>query len=346
MKALVLEAYGTFAYRDAPDPKPSASDEVLVRVKAVGICGSDVHGMDGSTGRRMPPLIMGHEAAGEIAALGGAAAAAGWKVGDRVTFDSTVWCGECVACRSGDVNLCDRRKVLGVSCDEYKLDGAFAEYVVVPARILFRLPEGLSFARAAMAEPVGVAMHAASLPRFKPGDSVAIVGAGLIGLILLKIVRNMTAGKILAVDVDPGRLETALAFGADAAFDARESDVVAKVREAAGGRGVDLAFEVAGATAPIATAIEATRKGGQVVLVGNASPKIELALQSVVTRQISLLGSCAIAGEYPAALELMARGRLDVDPLVSAVAPLSEGAAWFARLYAREKGLFKVILEP
>lgn len=346
MKALVLEEYGKFAYRDAPDPKPYAPDEVLVRVRAVSICGSDVHGMDGSTGRRQPPLIMGHEAAGEIAALGPAARAAGWKEGDRVTFDSTVWCGECVACRSGDVNLCDNRKVLGVSCDEYKLDGAFAEYVVVPARILFRLPEGLSFKLAAMAEPVGVAMHAASLPRLKPGASVAIVGAGLIGLILLKIVRGMTAGKILAVDVDPGRLETALAFGADAAFDAREGDVVRKLREAAGGRGVDLAFEVAGATAPIATAVEATRKGGQVVLVGNASPKIELALQSVVTRQISLLGSCAIAGEYPAALGLMARGRLDVDPLVSAVAPLSEGAAWFARLYVREKGLFKVILEP
>ena len=127
-------------------------------MRACGICGSDVHGMDGSTGRRIPPLIMGHEAAGEIAEVG--AGVSGWKPGDRVTFDSTIYCGRCWHCLRGEVNLCDERRVLGVSCAEYRRDGAFAEFVAVPERILYRLPDDLSFEQAAMVEAVSVAVHA------------------------------------------------------------------------------------------------------------------------------------------------------------------------------------------
>src|SRR5579871_6068868 len=141
MKALVLRQYHQLDYTDVPEPE-CGRDEVLVRVKACGICGSDVHGLDGSTGRRRPPLIMGHEAAGVIAATGPGVGE--WKPGDRVTFDSTIFCGDCAACRRGQVNLCRHRRVLGVSCEEYRQDGAFAEFVVVPARILHRLPDAIS----------------------------------------------------------------------------------------------------------------------------------------------------------------------------------------------------------
>src|SRR5262245_38051343 len=170
MKALVLKQYKQFSYEDVPEPQLQ-SGEVLVAVKACGICGSDVHGMDGSTGRRRPPIIMGHEAAGEISEVG--PGVSGWKHGDRVTFDSTVYCGECVPCREGRPNLCDHRKVLGVSCEEYRRQGAFAEFVAIPERILYRLPDALPFEQAAMVEPVSIAFHAVRRANLHPG-SVAI----------------------------------------------------------------------------------------------------------------------------------------------------------------------------
>ena len=157
MKALVLEQYNQLEYKDVLEPTVS-ENEVLIQVKACGICGSDIHGMDGSTGRRIPPLIMGHEASGVIAEVG--SQVRDYKSGVRVTFDSTVYCGECRFCRSGQINLCESRRVLGVSCDEYRQHGAFADYVVVPQHILYRIPDGVSFEQAAMVEACSIAFHA------------------------------------------------------------------------------------------------------------------------------------------------------------------------------------------
>src|SRR5438093_8522704 len=159
MKALVLTDYKQFTYQDAPEPEPGP-EEVLLSVRACGICGSDVHGMDGSTGRRRPPIIMGHEAAGVISRVG--TSVTGWAVGDRVTFDSTIYCGRCGFCRRGEVNLCEHRRVLGVSCEEYRQDGAFAEFVAVSQRILYRVPQGIPFEHAALVEPFSIALHATS----------------------------------------------------------------------------------------------------------------------------------------------------------------------------------------
>lgn len=343
MKALVLIGPSRFTYTDVPDPVLRSPRDVLIRVQAASICGSDVHGMDGSTGRRIPPLIMGHEAAGIVEAVG--AEVLLFKKGDRVTFDSTIYCGECFHCMRGEVNLCDRRRVLGVSCAEYRQDGAFAEYVVVPDRILYPLGDNLDFVSAAMAEPLAVAAHAARIASPEVGASMVVVGTGLIGLLLLRVLRLHGSGKLIAVDLDPARLKTAERFGADACVQAGP-DAASELRRLTGGRGVDLAFEAVGAAAPIRSAVEGLRKGGRLVLVGNLSPTVELPLQLVVTRQLQILGSCAIAGEYPLALELMASGKVDVRALVGAVAPLSEGAAQFARLAAKEPGLLKVVLEP
>ncbi len=344
MKALVLEDYKRFAFRDVAAPFLRGPRDVIVSVRAAAICGSDVHGMDGSTGRRRPPVIMGHEASGVIVEAG--AEVTRFAVGDRVTFDSTEYCGECWHCRRGEVNLCDDRRVLGVSCEEYRRDGAFAELVVVPERILYRLPEGLDFVSASLTEPLAVAAHAAALSRPELGDSIAVVGTGLIGLLLVQILRASSSGLIFALDTDKGRRETALKFGADQALDPSEGGALEELRRLTSGRGVDRAFEAVGATAPIATAISCLRKGGDLTLIGNASPKVELPLQAIVTRQITMRGSCAIAGEYELALDLMGRGKVDVRALVSAVAPLADGATWFERLYAREAGLLKVVLEP
>src|SRR3954466_16382289 len=149
MKALLLSKYRHLELTDLAVPVPGP-EEVLVRVAACGICGSDVHGYDGSSGRRIPPIVMGHEAAGRVAQIG--QGVTGFQEGDRVTFDSTIYCGACGSCARGEVNLCDNRQVLGVSCGEYRRAGAFAEYVVVPARVLYHLPEEISFAEASMLE--------------------------------------------------------------------------------------------------------------------------------------------------------------------------------------------------
>ncbi|MGO9309344.1 MAG: zinc-dependent alcohol dehydrogenase [Spirochaetia bacterium] len=345
MKALVLKHYRNLSYEDAQDPRPEP-DGVLVEVKACGICGSDVHGYDGSTGRRIPPLIMGHEASGVIAECGSGAGAGGWRVGDRVTFDSMVWCGGCWHCRRGEINLCENRRVLGVSCAEYRRDGAFARFVAIPSRVLYRIPDGVGFEKAALVEPLSVAFHAVRRARPQINDAAVVVGAGMIGLLILQLLRAAGCGQVISADVDPGKLKRALDTGADAALDPQAPGFVEQIRDRTSGRGADLAFEAVGVSAALQSALASVRKGGRLVLVGNVSPKVDLPLQSVVTREIALLGACASQGEFPACLDLVARGRIDLDSLISAAAPLSEGGAWFDRLYARESGLMKVILMP
>ena len=343
MKALVLREYGKLVYEDVPRPE-IAPDEVLVKVEACGICGSDVHGLDGSTGRRQPPLIMGHEASGVVAET--APGVRGWAAGDRVTFDSTLYRLDDWYTRRGLYNLSDGRMVLGVSPGEYRRHGAFAEFVAVPQHILYRLPDSVSFERAAMTEPVAVAVHAVNLTPIEVGDTAVVVGAGMIGLCLLQVLRAAGCARVFAVDLEPGRLELAARLGAEVVLDPRRTDVAKEVAGATAGRGADVAFEAVGIGASVATAIAAVRRGATVTLVGSLSPTVEVPLQAVVTRQLRLQGSYAIAGEYPAALSMIERGVVNVDSMRSAVAPLSEGAAWFDRLYRRERGLMKVILKP
>jgi L-iditol 2-dehydrogenase len=343
MKALLLTEYNHLEYTDFPDPEPGPED-VLIQVKACGICGSDIHGLDGSSGRRVPPLIMGHEAAGVISAVG--ESVSGWQIGDRVTFDSTIYCGTCHFCRRGKINLCDNRRVLGVSPGDYRQHGAFAEYVVVPQHILYRLPEGLSFERAAMVEAVSIAVHATERTPVSLNDTAVVVGTGMIGLLVLQAVRLAGCGKVIAVDLDADRLEMARQFGADLTLNPQETDVLKEVLAQTEGRGADIAVEVVGFTPTLQTAIQSVRKGGTVTLVGNLSPTTEFLQQSVVTRELTLYGSCGSCGEYPACLDLIVREDIKVDEMISAVAPLSEGASWFKRLYEGEAGLMKVILTP
>jgi L-iditol 2-dehydrogenase len=343
MKALVLKEYMQLVYEDVPEPMYGA-DEVLVEVKACGICGSDVHGMDGSTGRRIPPVIMGHEASGVIADIGSKVKK--WKKGDRVTFDSTVYALEDWYTRRGEYNLSDNRQVLGVSCEEFKRDGAFADYLVVPQHILYELPENVSFSQAAMTEPVAVAMHAVNLTPISRGDVAVVVGVGMIGLFLVQILRLKKCRKIIAVDIAKNQLDLASHFGAGIVLDSGQDNIIKEILTHTSNRGADIAFEVVGTSATVKTAIDGVRKGGAVTLVGNLSKEVDLPLQSVVTRQIRLQGSCAISGEYPEVLKLIGERKINVDDMLSMTAPLSEGAEWFERLYNNEPGLMKVVLNP
>jgi L-iditol 2-dehydrogenase len=343
MKALLLEAYNQLVYKDVPEPQPGP-DDVLIRVKACGICGSDVHGMDGSTGRRIPPLIMGHEAAGVIAEVG--SKVAGFRPGERVTFDSTVYCGACFYCRRGEINLCDNRRVLGVACDEYRQNGAFAEYVVVPQHILYRIPQAVSFEHAAMVEPCAIALHAVGRTPIALNATALVVGAGTIGLLVVQALRASGCGKIIAIDIEPVKLDLARKLGADVILNSHETEAVAEIEKLTDHRGADVVIEVVGITSSVKTALACVRKGGAVTVIGNLSPTVKLPLQRLVACEITLSGSCASQGDYPAGLDMMARGAIDVQPLISAVAELVEGAAWFQRLYQKEQKLLKVILVP
>jgi len=342
MKALVLKEYRKFSYEDVPLPKFGPED-VLVAVKACGICGSDVHGMDGSTGRRRPPIIMGHEAAGVIAEVG--AGVKGWTRGQRVTFDSTIYCGVCEFCRRGQVNLCNQRRVLGVSCEDYFQNGAFADFVTVPQRVLYGLSDALSFEHAALVEPFAIGLHAVRRAPTAPDDTAVVVGCGMIGLALIQTLRASGCKKIIALDVAPDKLAQAKKFGASHVIDST-GEPLQEILSLTHGLGADVAFEAVGISATVDLAVRCVRKGGKVALVGNVTPKVELPLQLAVTRELSLLGSCASAGEYPACLEMLARGAISAAPLLSAVAPLQAGASWFDRLYAKEPGLLKVVLTP
>jgi L-iditol 2-dehydrogenase len=342
MQALLLSEYRKLEMADVPQPS-IAPDEVLLQVAACGICGSDVHGYDGSSGRRIPPIIMGHEAAGTITAVG--SAVTGWHIGDAVTFDSTIYCGHCAYCARGQVNLCDNRQVFGVSCTDYRRNGAFAEYLAVPQRVLYRLPPELPFAHAAMIEAVSVALHAVHLADFRPGDTALVIGAGMIGTLVVQALRVAGASHIFAADPDPSRLSMAATSGAHTLIHTGEQDAAQVVLAALPG-GVDHVFEAVGIGATVATAVAAVRKGGAVTLVGNIAAQVQLPLQSVVTRQIRLQGSAASAGEYPRAIELLASKQIDVSALISAVAPLSDGARSFERLYSREPNLMKIVLTP
>ena len=343
MKALVLEEYNKLVYKEVADPQ-AGEGEVLVKIKACGICGSDVHGMDGSTGRRQPPVVMGHEASGEIVASGKGVDR--WKVGDRVTFDSTVYPLDDWYTLKGRYNLSEGRQVVGVSPKEYKRHGAFAEYLAIPQHILYRIPDNVSFEQAAMVEPAAVAAHAVRLSGIRTGDSAVVLGSGMIGVFIVSMLKASGATPLIAVDVDEAKLRMAAQYGADVIVLSGNRPVAETIRAHTKGRGADFGFEAIGISETVNTLIDSLRKGATAVLVGNVTPVIDFPLQKVVTGEITVQGSCAINGEYEIVLDMIAGGALKVDDMISAVAPLSEGAEWFRKLYHLEGALNKVILVP
>lgn len=342
MKALVLTEYRRLEIQDVPPPEP-AEDEVLIRVRVCGICGSDVHGLDGSTGRRIPPIIMGHEAAGIVERTGTRVTC--WVPGDRVTFDSTVYCGRCRFCLRGRVNLCENRRVLGVSCAEYRRHGAFAEVVAVPAHIVYRIPDPVTFEQAALIEPLSVAIHAVDRVRPRLGDLAVVVGGGMIGQLIAQAARAAGCREIVVIEPDEYRRGLARDLGASEAWSPEEASPQ-RLNERFGSPLAEIVFDAVGTAESLDLALGLLEKGGTCGLVGNLVPRVPLALQAAVTREYSLLGCCASQGDYPRCLDLLASGKIRVDPLISRTAPLDDGPKWFDILYHRREPLMKVLLAP
>ena len=337
MKALVFEAPGRMPLLDRPEPT-AGSGEVVVEVRASGICGSDVHGFTGHTGRRTPGVVMGHEAAGVVIGVG--PGVGGVHVGDRVALRSILACGACDQCAEGRTNTCRNRRGLGMA-----LDGAYAERVGVPAALAVPIPDRVSFTAAALVEPLAVALHAARAVRAGSHDQVLITGAGTIGLLVLLALRAEGTGRIVVTDRSAHRLEAATSAGADATVLVSGNDSMPAIREATG-TGVDVVVDAVGIESALHQAISAVRPGGRVICVGNSDRTVALPLQDVVSREIRVEGSYGFTTEFEEAIALMAVGRLDPTPLVERAAPLADGERLFQDLASGRLEALKVVLEP
>ncbi|MDT8302101.1 MAG: galactitol-1-phosphate 5-dehydrogenase [Sedimentisphaerales bacterium] len=343
MKALIHTKPYCFEYSDFPDPTV-CDDEVLIRVKACGICGSDVHGFTGKTGRRLPPLIMGHEAAGVVENTG--KNVNGFEKGDRVCFDSTVYCNKCQPCRAGLYNRCDKRQVLGVSTPEFKRHGAFAEYVAVPSWIVFKIPDNMSFIQAAFLEPASIGTHAGNRPPISSEDTVVVIGGGTIGLFVMQAAKLRGAAKVVVVDINEFRLGLASKLGADKVINPLNSDLREMVFKETQGKGADVTFEVVGYAKTFRDGISITKTGGHVIAVGNLEQTAEFNLQELVARELTFRGSYASSGEFSECIGLVASGKINIEPLISDVLPLKDGPSAFERLHKAEENLLKIVLEP
>jgi L-iditol 2-dehydrogenase len=341
MKALVHTKVLEMEYTEMPKPTLD-KDSVIIKIKSVGICGSDIHGYTGGSGRRIPPLVMGHEASGQIVEVNSNSK---YKVGQKVTFDSTIHCGDCEYCNKGLVNLCSYRRVLGVSCNEYTQDGAMAEYISLPERIVYSLDDNIDLDDAALIEPASVAYHSISLAEIKTNDNVLVIGAGVIGLIIIQALRIKGCNNIIVADKNEKRLEISKYYGAKTVINTIEKDATYELINNYNDT-IDVVFEAVGISETIGIGIEAVKKKGRVILIGNISEFVQMPLQKIVTKEIKIIGSCAIVDEYPIVIKHLSEKKLQFDKIITAKAPLSEGGKYFKIIEEGNSDHIKVILNP
>ena len=326
-----------------PVPPPPGAGEVQLRVTSVGICGSDLHqwslGSIGDT-KAQSPVVLGHEFAGVVVALG--PEVEGLAVGQRVAADPAVPCWRCEMCRLGHPNLCRRLHFCGLWPD----DGALRELINHPADACFPLPDAVSNDVGAMLEPLGIGLHAIDLAHLRVADSVAVLGCGGVGLLLIHLARLAGARPIYATDRVPERLAAAIRYGADAVFNVDREDVVAAVQRATEGRGVDVAIEAAWATETVGQAAEMARPGGRVVLVGiPAEDTLQMRASSARRKGLTVAFSRRMKHTYPRALTLAQRGDVDLAALVTHRFPLARAAEAFHLAETYRDGVLRAIIE-
>jgi L-iditol 2-dehydrogenase len=338
VRAAVLHDIRDIRLSDIPPPTPADGD-VLLRVKAVGVCGSDLHSyLEGSTtGRtKVNPFVLGHELAGVITAE--SSRAAGLPIGTLVAVDPATPCGHCEWCERAETNLCPNVRFLGYAPN----NGAMAEFVTVPRSAIHAVPESFDAATAVLLETLGVAMHAIDLARVRLMETVAVLGCGPVGLLLVQVARLAGAGKVLAIDPVQYRAELAGKVGADvhlASF--------AGVHEATGGRGADLVLEATDSPLGFEHAARACRIGGRVVLVGiPEANQYTLTASEARRRGLSVKFSRRMPEVYPRAIALAASGRMHFAPLASHSFSLDEAAKAFELQAARADGVIKAIIYP
>ena len=328
MQTVELTEPGVFEHRERARPDP-APGEVLVRTTHVGICGSDVHYYEhGRIGDYVveEPLILGHESAGEVAAVG--EGVEGLEPGDAVTLEPGVPCGECARCRAGEYNLCPDVEFMATPPDH----GAFAEYVAWDADFAYPLPENVSTRAGALCEPLSVAIHATRRADVELGDSVLVSGAGPIGMLVSEAVRAAGAGSVLVSDVVDAKLERAAEYGATATVNAAEESLTEAVADFTDGEGVDVVIEASGAVPSVKSTIDVVRRGGTVVCVGLSSrDEIPIETNEIVDKELDFKGSFRFRNTYDDAVSLLERGAVDVEKIIDFEMPMSDLAAAFER---------------
>jgi 2-desacetyl-2-hydroxyethyl bacteriochlorophyllide A dehydrogenase len=336
MKAAVWYGGTDIRIEDIPTPKIK-DDEVLVRVKAVSICGSDVHAYRGVSKRRIPPLIMGHEFSGEIAKLG--RTVKGLREGDRVVIEPVLSCGKCALCQRGRSNICENMRLVGLH-----LSGAFSEYVPIPVSKCHALPDAVSFEEASLVEPLAVAVHAVNLASPETGEDFGIIGSGAVGLMTLQVVKNSGAEKIFAIDTLEYRLDLARKQGATTTINGVKED---PVKEVLAHGGVNTAFEAVGHQKTVQQALSMVQKGGKVVIIGMLEATMELDMLDVTVKEIEIRGSYGYTSkDFKQALILIADGKVEVKPLITHMLPLHEIKKGFDILSQGAENVIKVVLKP
>ncbi len=344
MKAAVLHGVHDMRVENVPMPEISRERDVLVRIRSVGVCGSDVHFHERGVIGKYPltePTIMGHEAAGEVVEV--LDEGCGLSPGDRVAIEPGYTCRRCEFCKSGQYNVCPDVVFLAAP----PIHGAFAEYLAWPSDFLFKLPDSLSMDDGAMMEPLAVGLWAATRGGAKPGDSVAVLGAGPIGLLTMQSAIAAGATRAIVSDLESGRLELAAKLGATDTIDASEDDAEAAIMEMTGGRGVDVAFECAGAVPALQMALRVTRNGGTTQIVGMpAEQHPQIPLYEMINREIDLRGLFRYANCYPPAISLVEAGRVDVESLVTHHFELDETPEAMTFVHERRDGVIKAVIRP
>ncbi|MGA2546575.1 MAG: galactitol-1-phosphate 5-dehydrogenase [Rectinemataceae bacterium] len=337
MRGLVYYGPEHLEMAQLPDPE-AAEGEVLLKVKATGICGSDLHGYLGKTGRRIAPMVMGHEFAGEVLELG--PKVKGFNIGDRVVVQPVIFCGKCEPCKRGATNLCGNKKLFGVM----DLNGSMADFISVPQRLLYRLPENIDYLSGAMIEPLAVAYGATRKVDVR-GKDVLIVGSGTIGLLLLQIVVASGPHMVAMSDVNDFRLGLAKKLGADHTINPGREDFAKSIGEMTEKKGFDVAFEAVGITPTVQQAMSSLKMEGSCVWVGNSEKDITLNMQEVVTKVLRIFGTYTYThAEFGEALDMVKRGKVDMAPLISRVAPLEQGPEMFKLQTKTPGSLVKIIL--
>lgn len=339
MKAAVWHGGKDIRIESLSEPK-LVSNDVLIRVQAASICGSDLHAYEGVSKRRVPPLIMGHEVAGEIADIGTDVETL--KKEDRVIVYPVLSCGYCERCRSGSEYLCRDFRLIGLH-----VPGGFAEYMTVPANKCYKVPTGLTPEKACLTEPLAVAVHTVNNLPTRVNDSVLVIGAGIIGSLITQVMRLRTSGQLIVTDVLDSRLNQAREFGADVAINSKEKEAVDEILKMTDGRGVDLSIEVVGIQSTVEQALASVKKGGVVAVVGLLERNMEIDMMRIVSNELKLHGSyCYNDYDFRSSIRLIADEKISLQPYLTHILDLVDATKGFEEMSVNKENVLKVILKP
>lgn len=341
MRAALLETPGHVVMTEAPMPTIQGAGEVLIQVRTVGVCGSEVHAFHGTHPYRIAPVVLGHEVAGDVVAVG--EAVSDYAVGDRVVVDPQWTCGECTYCRTGYINHCQNKKVLGTPA----WPGGFGEYILAQENAVFHLPESLSYKQGSLLEPLTVDVHVVKQANLTAGESVAILGTGSIGGLLSGVCRVVGAEPIITADVRQHCLDAARErLGATHDFLLPDEGFVDKVKEVTGGEGVDVTFVTADDVSLVNRAVEMTKPRGRIVLVALLrDAPLQLMAYDIIGKELHIIGSTMTHhADMRKAIELAASGQVDVEAIATHVLPIEEAQRGMELVDTKDDGAIKVTL--